>query len=93
MRDTIQRHFESNGYFTDAQHGGRARRSCVSQLLQVLESVCSAMDDPDAHGMDMIYLDLRRAFDTVQIPYLIEKLRWYGIRVGLLTSMDGYRTF
>ena len=92
VRDALQHHFESNGLFTDDQHGARRKRSCVTQLLSVLETLCSAVDDPNSHGIDAVYLDLKRAFDTVQIPYLTEKLRWYGVNGSLLTWITNFLT-
>jgi len=47
-----------------------------------MEAWTKALDE--GYGIDVIYLDYRKAFDTVSNPRLIEKLKAYGISGKLL---------
>jgi len=50
--------------------------------LESLEAWTKALDE--GYGIDVIYLDYRKAFDTVSHSRLIEKLKVYGISGKLL---------
>ena len=74
--------------FCDAQYGFVPGRSCMTQLLVTLERWTELLGDGDP--MDVIYLDFRKAFDTVPHSRLIKKLEEYGIKGGLLTWIDNF---
>jgi hypothetical protein len=59
------------------QHGFRKGRSCVTQLIEVLDDWTEQLDNKNA--IDTIYLDFQKAFDTVPHQRLINKLQSYGI--------------
>ena len=67
---------------TTAQHGFVQGRSCLTNLLEVLEHWTSSMDQ--GYGVDVIYLDYRKAFDTVPHQRLLTKLKMVGITGDLL---------
>ena len=48
-------------------------RSCLTNLLESLESWIRAPDE--GYGVDIVYLDYRKAFDSVPHGRLIEKLK------------------
>ncbi len=60
-----------------AQHGFIRNRSCVTQLLAVLHSIGQNLDNNTQ--TDVLYLDLAKAFDSVDHTILLEKLRGYGV--------------
>ncbi|MCU7800493.1 MAG: reverse transcriptase family protein [gamma proteobacterium symbiont of Lucinoma myriamae] len=68
--------------FSPHQFGFRSGYSCQTQLLQVFEEWSEALDNHEC--VDIIYLDFRKAFDTVPHMRLIKKLEAYGIRGNLL---------
>jgi len=51
-------------------------------LLETLESWTGLLDA--GYGIDVIYLDYKKAFDTVPHRKLIEKLRYYGVTGQML---------
>ncbi len=55
---------EINHLFNCNQHGFRKGRSCITQLLEVTDSWTEAIDNSDC--IDVIYLDFRKAFDSVR---------------------------
>ena len=67
-----------NDLFTSHQHGFRSKRSCVTQLLEVIEEWSDILER--GGNIDCIYLDFQKAFDTVPFRRLLEKLYAYGIR-------------
>ena len=70
------------------QHGFRSRRSCITQLLDVVHNIGKALDR--GKEMDIIYLDFSKAFDSVPHDKLIEKLQQFGITGPLLYWYNNY---
>ena len=77
IRDTIQIHMEQNKLYSTCQHGFRRKKSCTSQLLEVMEDFTHFMDERE--NFDVIYLDFKKAFDSVPHERLLLKLEGYGI--------------
>ena len=59
------------------QHGFLAGRSCVTQLTSVLHCIGGQIDA--GKQIDIIYLDMSKAFDKVDNPKLLGRLHQYGI--------------
>jgi len=78
IRDEIMQHMESNDLFAPHQHGFRSKRSCVTQLLEVVDHWSEVIEQ--GGKLDCIYLDFAKAFDTVPYQRLLQKLYAYGIR-------------
>ena len=71
-----------NKLFSECQHGFRSHRSCITQLLEVMEDVTKAVENKEP--IDMIYLDFKKAFDSVPHERLLTKLAAYGITGPIL---------
>jgi hypothetical protein len=67
-------HMESNQLFTKGQHGFRKGRSCITQLIEVMEDWTEHLDNHNS--VDAIYLDFQKAFDTVPHHRLITTYAW-----------------
>ena len=72
VTDSIQNYMEQNDLFSNCQHGFRRHRSCVTQLLEVLNDLTSFIEEN--LDIDIIYLDFSKAFDSVPHKRLINKL-------------------
>ena len=59
IRDHIMDHLVSNELLTSCQHGFMKGRSCVTQLLTVLDEWTEALDQ--GNDIDCIYLDFSKA--------------------------------
>lgn len=77
IRDAIVEHFTQYKLYANCQHGFRNKRSCISQLLEVIEDLTVYLND--GKNIDIVYLDFRKAFDTVPHQRLLTKLKSYGI--------------
>jgi hypothetical protein len=77
VRDVIVSHFNDNKLYATCQHGFRAKRSCGTQLLEVMEDITKMLDDKNQ--VDIVYLDFRKAFDSVPHERLLVKMEAYGI--------------
>jgi len=78
LRDALVQHFDKNELISESQHGFRKGYSCASNLLLVfLETVTAELYAK--HNVDIIYLDLAKAFDKVPNQRLMLKLKAHGI--------------
>ena len=86
IRDELMEFLSSTDQISKHQHGFRPRRSCSSQLLETLEDWCRIIEQGDS--VDVIYLDFRKAFDSVPHKRLLKKLCSYGISGKLLRWIE-----
>ena len=77
LKRRIVNHLENNNLLSSLQHGFRSGRSCTTQLLEYFEELEDALDNGD--NTDVVYLDCRKAFDTVPHLRLLEKMKAAGI--------------
>lgn len=73
----ITKYLEGQNKMNPDQHGFRAGRSCLSQLLAHHETILRALEYHK--DMDVVYLDFSKAFDTVDHGILLHKVRQLGI--------------
>ena len=81
---------EENKTITDRQHGFMKNRSCLTNLLECFENWTQALDE--GFEVDVVYLDYRKAFDSVPILRLIEKLKTYGLKGKVLQWIKSFLT-
>ena len=77
MVDKVTSYLESNLLLRSSQHGFRRQRSCLTNLVEFFHFVFSEHDREKA--VDVIYLDLKKAFDKVPHRRLLKKVRALGI--------------
>jgi len=63
LKDKMFDHLVNNKLINKSQHGFMPERSCLSNLLEFLQSVTEAVDRGEL--VDVIYLDFQKAFDKV----------------------------
>ena len=88
--DRIVYHLESQCLLRDSQHGFRKGKSCLTNLLTFLDRVTGSVDEGDA--VDVVFLDLAKAFDKVPHQRLIKKLKIHGIEGDLLNWIVSWLT-
>ena len=82
--------WEDNDTFCKEQHGFTRGKSCLTNLLETLENWTRALDE--GYGLDVVYLDYRKAFDSVPHRRLLEKLKGLGIKGKLLQWLEIFLT-
>ncbi len=82
IKKAMVSHLEENNLLTSLQHGFRSGRSCLTQLLEYFEDLEDALDDGDS--VDVVYLDCKKAFDTVPHRRLLSKIQAVGIGGDIL---------
>ena len=80
--DTIFKHLIDNNLLVECQHGFIQGRSCVTQLLKIMDTWTEISDE--GYNVDVAYLDYRKAFDSVPYERLLIKLEGYGVKNPIL---------
>ena len=77
IRNKIVEHMEANNFLSLHQHGFRKKRSCLTQLLDHIDTILKSLNSGEE--VDVIYLDYAKAFDKVDHNILLAKAKRYGI--------------
>ena len=78
MYARVYKFLEENKCLYSLQFGFRTKYSTNLSLIDITESIRSALDNRKVAGG--VFVDLQKAFDTVNHEILIYKLNHYGIR-------------
>ena len=78
VRKWLVAHLEDNDLLPDGQHGFRAKRSCLTQLLAYWDSILEQLEQ--GKGVDAVYTDFAKAFDKCETGVLLHRLKDCGIR-------------
>ena len=90
LRDHIITYLEDNNLLSIDQHGFIPKKSCATQLLECLEEWTQALDE--GGNVDILYLDLCKAFDSVPHQRLLMKMKNIGIKGNLLEWTRAFLT-
>ena len=84
LREFIAR----NNLLFDSQYGFRSKMSTSLALNELVDTILNALDnDKFCIG---VFIDLKKAFDTVDHTLLIKKLKYYGVRGICSKFLDSY---
>lgn len=70
------------------QYGFMPKKSTTTNLVNHTQKVLECLNN--GTQMDVVYTDFSKAFDSVQFPILIKKLRGYGFSPELLELIKSY---
>ena len=84
----INNFFITNNLFYDSQYGFRPGHSTEYAAIEITDRIIAAMDKNNIPLN--VYLDLSKAFDTLDHAILLEKLSHYGIRGNPLKLISSY---
>ncbi len=90
LRDEMMNFMFANNLFSSVQHGFLEARSCMTQLIAVMDKWSEMIEE--GGSIDTVYLDFQKAFDTVPHQRLFKKLQSYGISGSLLAWIQAFLT-
>ena len=78
IANKLYQHMNDNGYFSSEQSGFLRFHSTVTSLSKSTDDWYNGMDLAKLTGV--VFIDLKKAFDTVDHDILCQKLEYYGIQ-------------
>jgi len=84
----IEKFLQDHEIVDQDQHGFTKGRSCLSNLLIFQKSVIDMLDD--GYSVDIIYLDLQKAFDKVPHDKMIGKIRGLGMNEKIVEWIENW---
>ena len=90
IKDKITSFLDRHKLIIDSQHGFRNSRSCLTNLLEFYNYIFSNYDE--RVPSDIIYLDFKKAFDTVPHKRLLIKLKAHGMGDQLCSWVENWLT-
>ena len=88
VKEQIDKYLHSNDIISEHQSGFRKYHSCETAIQSVIDDWKLIISEGKMVGV--IFLDLKRAFETVDRIRLLEKLEQYGMR-GMV--LEWFRTY
>lgn len=86
--DQIINHLETNNLLTNCQHGFRKKRGTNTAIAELCEDITSIWEDrKNASGL---FLDLQKAFDSLDWDILLQKLKKLHIEGEALALIKNY---
>ena len=86
----LNNYFEANNIISDRQHGFRKGKNTTSAILQLVSNLLGGFHNKNYTVC--IFLDLKKAFDSVNHSILLHKLHCYGIRGNVHDFIQSYLT-
>ena len=74
----LDKYIDKFSLLNDSQYGFRSEKSTALALMELTEEISSAMDEK-MYTVG-VFIDLKKAFDTIDHKLLIQKLQHFGIR-------------
>lgn len=88
VKEQLEMYLESNGIITEHQSGFRKYYSCETAIQTVIDEWKLIISEGKMVGV--IFVDLKRAFETINRERLLEKMYYYGIRGMALEWFKSY---
>ena len=89
--EQIQTYFLQNNLFSKSQYGFRSQHSTEHAILELVDKISLALDN--GNTPIAFYLDLSKAFDTLDHNFLLSKLKTYGLTDLSLKWFCNYLSF
>ena len=83
-------YFTENDLFMHAQHGFRPGYSTETAGIELIDRLKQNIDE--GHASLCVFIDLSKAFDTIDHNILLKKLKFYGLNGSSLKWFQSYLT-
>ena len=90
IKDKAVEYSEKDDIIADSQHGFRNERSCLAKLLDFFNDVLKMFNN--IRIVDIIYLDIQKAFDRIPHKRFISKVKAHGITGNLCKWVENWLT-
>ena len=87
--DQLYEHFNSNGLFYSSQYGFKKNHSTELAVLELIDRITEELDKGNI-PINILYLDLSKAFDTLNHHILLHKLKYYGLNNSAIKICQSY---
>ena len=84
----LSSYFEKNKLLFDNQYGFRPKHSTEHAALELIDRITNKMDTNEIPLN--IFIDLSKAFDTIDHSILLNKLKYYGLKGSTLNLFQSY---
>ena len=88
IASNLCKHLNLNNILYDLQHGFREKRSCETQLIQLVEDLAGNLTS--GKQSDLILLDFSKAFNKVNHLKLLYKLQAHGVQGKTLGWIESF---
>jgi hypothetical protein len=88
IKDQLLGYLLNKNLISKQQHAFIIKHSTASNLLECIHDWSVALND--SNSVDVIYIDFKRAFDSIVYSKLIHKLTCYGISGKLLAWISAF---
>ena len=88
--DQLYQYLNENGLLNSGQSGFRSLHSTLTALLETNDNWCVNIDRGLLNGV--IFIDLKKAFDTIDEEIILKKLTKYGVDQDALKWFKSYLT-
>jgi hypothetical protein len=88
MHNQVVNYFTEMKLFYDNQYGFRKSHSTELSALELINRILKSMDKNEVP--QAVFIDLSKAFDTINHQILLNKLQYYGIKDKALNLFESY---
>ena len=79
-----------NYILPEEQYGFRPGFSTFHQIIDLIDTICNGFNDPNILCVDILFLDLSSAFDSITFDTILENCYDCGIRGNCLKILESY---